>query len=368
MAPPWRNISHPRVLAISLALVLTVTLLYGGITSTTAFGAYNSAWDGAADLRDLTNQGDGETVFVRNTRAYADHSPNESVSFVLSPDGSYDTRDAQRVESFVRAGGTLVVAEDFGPGSNALLADVGAQARFGGGLLRDEHRYDVTPTFPLANNLTEHPYTADVDRLTLNRGTPVEPGNATVLATTTNYSYVDANQNGGLDDSETMQQYPVATVEQLGGGEVVAVGDPSLFINAMLERPGNRQFARNLLAAHSVRLVDTSHLDTLPPLVRAQFVLRDTPVLQTAVGFSLVVLVVYLSQAASLASALRRRLTPGRPATDLDRTALPERLEGADRSALEAWIRERHPDWDPERVVRVTDSVINETAEGGTDD
>ncbi|WP_459191546.1 DUF4350 domain-containing protein [Halosimplex sp. J119] len=368
MTRPWRRISYPRLIAVSLAVVLAITLLYGGLTSTTAFGAYNSAWDGASELRDIPGEWGGETTLIRNTSNYADHPPNGSVSFVLSPDDQYDTREARRVESFVRAGGTLVVAEDFGPESNALLADIGAQARFDGDLLRDEHHYDVTPPLPLAPNLTDHPYTAGADRLTLNRGTPVEPGNATALATTTNYSYIDVNRNGELDESETMQQYPVVTIEQLGDGEVVAVGDPSLFINAMLERPGNRQFARNLLAAHGTRLVDTSHLDSLPPLVRAQFVLRDSPLLQTAVGLSLVVIVVYLTQVTSLASAIRQWIAPGGPANELDRTTLAGESEYTDRSALERWIRERHPDWDPERVRTVTDSVINETAEGETND
>ncbi|WP_415380183.1 DUF4350 domain-containing protein [Halosimplex sp. TS25] len=368
MALLWRNVSYPRALAVSLALVLAVVLLYGGLTSTTAFGAYNSAWDGASDLRDLADDQDSEAILAQNTTAYADHDPNETVSVVLSPDESYGQTDARRVESFIREGGTLVVAEDFGKESNALLADVGAQARFDGRLLRDEHNYDTAPTLPLADNLTNHPYTEGVDQLTLNRGTPIEPGNATVLATTTNYSYVDANLNGQLDESETMRQYPVATVEQLGAGEVVAVGDPSLFINAMLEREGNRQFARNLLAAHDTRLVDVSHLETLPPLVRAQFALQDSSLLQAGVGLSLVVLVAYLTNVTSLAGAIRRRLTPGSVDSPLDADALGDPFAAADRSSVERWIHERHPDWDPERVGRVTDSVINETAEGGTDD
>lgn len=373
MAAPWRNVSYPRALAISLAVVLTVTLLYGGLTSTTAFGAYNSAWDGAADLRALSDDGNGETVLLQNTSTYADHDPNSSVSIVLSPDETYSSRDAKRIEAFVREGGTLVVAEDFGAESNALLAAIGAQARFDGRLLRDERAHDTAPTLPIASNLSAHAYTEDIDRLTLNRGTPVESNDTTVLATTTNYSYADTNVNGELDDAETMRQYPVATIEDLGAGEVVAVGDPSLFINAMLERPGNRQFTRNILAAHDTRLIDVSHLDALPPLVRAQFALRDSPLLQIAGGLALVVLVVYLRELTSVARTFRRRLLPS-SADPLDADRPEDVSPGggsgtpADRSAVERWVRERHPDWGTERVQRVTDRVMWETPKDRTND
>jgi len=374
MRPPWERVSYPRALLVALVAVLTITLLYGGLTSTTAFGAYNSAWDGATDLRDLSEQYDGETVLLQNTTTYADQSPNRTIGIVLSPDSDYTPREAQRVEQFVRAGGTLIVAEDFDSQSNVLLDAIGATARFNGSLLRDERNHDTAPTLPLVENLSTHPYTRSVDRLTLNRGTPVEPGNATVLATTTNYSYVDANLNGDLGDAETMRRYPVATVESLGAGEVVAVGDPSLFINAMLERPGNRQFARNLFDAHETRLVDVSHLEALPPLVRAQFALRDSPLLQVGIGLSLVLLVAYLSEAATLATALRRRLAPG-PAdpqladhTPAINSATGDRTTPADRGAVERWVREHHPDWDPDRVRRVTDRIMKDSPKRRGDD
>ncbi|QLH81346.1 DUF4350 domain-containing protein [Halosimplex pelagicum] len=364
MRAPWERVSYPRALLVTLAAVLAIALLYGGLTSTTAFGAYNSAWDGASELRDLSNSQNAETALLQNTTTYADHSPNGSVAFVLSPDTEYTPREADRVERFVRRGGTLVVAEDFDAQSNALLDSIGAEARFDGALLRDERNHDTAPTLPLAENLTDHPYTATVDRLTLNRGTPVEPGNATVVATTSNYSYLDANLNSQLDDAETMQKYPVAAVESLGAGDVVAIGDPSIFINAMLQRPGNQAFASALVAAHDTTLVDVSHLDALPPLVRAQFALRSAPLLQITVGFGLVLLVTYLSEAAALTRNVRRRLTPDGRNPALDAPVDPE----TDREAVAAWVRERHPDWDAGRVRRVTDRVMARTSEGQHDD
>ncbi|WP_135366262.1 DUF4350 domain-containing protein [Halosimplex halophilum] len=364
MTPPWREVSYPRALVVALATVLAITLLYGGLTSTAAFGAYNSAWDGASELRDLADRQDSETVLLQNTTTYADHPPNQSIAIVLSPDAEYTPREADRVEAFVREGGTLIVAEDFDPEPDALLEAIGAEVRFNGSLLRDERNHDTAPTFPVADARTDHPYTAGVDRLTLNRGTPVEPGNATVLATTSNYSYLDTNLDGDLDDTETMQRYPVAAVESVGAGDVVAVGDPSIFINAMLDRQGNRAFARTLLGSHDTALVDVSHLDALPPLVRAQFALRGAPLLQITVGLALVLVVTYLSEAGALAARARHRFAPGEPDPALDAPVGP----GADREAAAAWVRERHPDWDAERVRRVTDRVMARSSKGQDDD
>jgi len=365
--PPWKHVSYPRALAVTLGVILAITLLYGGLTSTTAFGAYNSAWDGASELRDLSNDWNAETALLQNTTTYADHEPNGSVAFVLSPDTEYTPREADRVERFVRAGGTLVVAEDFDAQSNELLEAVGAQAGFNGSLIRDERNHDTAPTLPRVENLTDHPSTTGVDRLTLNRGTPVEPGDATVLATTSNYSYLDANQNGELDDDETMRPYPVATVEQLGAGEVVAVGDPSLFINAMLERPGNRRFARNLLATHDTAVVDVSHLEGLPPLVRAQFALQSSTPLQVVLGLLLVLGLSYLFETATLLRRLPERIRPTAARPD-DADAQFPLDSTTDQETLERWIRGQHPDWNSERVRRVTDRIISENSEGQHDD
>lgn len=45
---------------------------------------------------------------------------------VLSPDKPYTDARTERLREFVRRGGTLVIAEDFGPNDNALLEGVGA--------------------------------------------------------------------------------------------------------------------------------------------------------------------------------------------------------------------------------------------------
>lgn len=286
MAPGPTTLGYPRALLVTLALAVVATLVVAAGTSTAAFGAYNPRWDGAADLRATADAAGTDSEVVLNTSRYGEVQPRDTVAIVLSPDERYGPTEAARLRRFVRTGGTLVVAEDFGPHANPLLAAVGADARFEGSLLRDERYNFRSPSMPVARNVSDHSLLTGVNALTLNHGTVVEPNGATVLANSSGFGYLDTGRNGQLDDDESLSSYPVATVEPVGEGRVVAVSDPSLFINVMLDRPGNRQFVRNLFAAHDLAVLDYSHAGRLPVLAVALLVVRRTPTLQVALGLA----------------------------------------------------------------------------------
>lgn len=63
--------------------------------------------------------------------------------------------------------------------------------RIDGRLVRDEHRYYRGPALPVATNLSDAPLTSGVDAFTLNYGTTLRPGNATVLARTSATGFYD---------------------------------------------------------------------------------------------------------------------------------------------------------------------------------
>jgi hypothetical protein len=295
---------------------------------------------------------------VTNTTRYAAVDPGTAVAVVLSPDRAYTDREAARVRAFVRAGGTLVVAEDFGSNGGPLLAAVGAETRFEGALVRDERSAWRSPAMPVATGVTNRsatPYTEGVGSLTLNYGTVLEPGpNATVLVRSSPFSYLDADGDGTVDGGESLASRPVVAVEPVGEGRVVAVSDPSLFLNAMLERAGNRRFASNLLGSGERVLLDYSH-STVPPLSAALLAVRSSPTL----GFALATVVLSLVAAwgvgwtGRLGSAARARL----PRTSRRAGDHPS-ATGVDPDALVAYVRRRHPDWEEGRVRRVAQGVL----------
>ncbi len=327
------EVDTPRAVLVVFAVVTLSALVFGAATSAAAFGAFNPSWEGTTDIRGIASDAGAETTVAENTTEYEAYG-NETVAVVLAPGEPYTETEIERIEAFLERGGTLLVADRAGEG-NELLAALGADARVDGALLRDERNYYRASALPRATNVTDHPLTEDVDALTLNYGTAVDPGGATVLASSSDVAYLDRNDNGQPDDEEELDTYPVATTENVSEGRVVVVGDASAFINVMAERPGNRQFARNLFSDGDTVLVDTSHSGGVPPLIAALLAVRGSPALQFGlVGVGLLV-----------AFGWQRRAFDRDDEDELRRRPSPETL--ADSAT------DRHPEFERSKVRRL---------------
>lgn len=341
------DIDYPRAVLVVLATVTVGALLVAASTSTVAFGAFNQAWDGASDLRAVADASGAPSEIVQNTTAYETTSAQRTVAVILSPETAYTTAEVTRIRSFVEAGGTLVIADDFGVHSNALLAGLGVRSRIDGRLVRDERFHYRSPAMPIARNVSTSRFTRGVDRLTLNHGTAVRPNGASVLIGTSEYAYRDANRNGALDDDETLGTYPVVTAERLGDGRVIVVGDPSALINVMLDRPGNRAFVRALFDPHERVLLDYSHAADLPPLAFALLTLRETPLLQLVIGGLGIALIALWER---YPRGVSRVTTPDTRSVDDG-----WRLDSDD---LVRVIARNNPDWQRERIGRLVQGII----------
>jgi len=347
--------SLPRVVLGALVGAVLVTLVVAAGTSSASLGAYNTNWDGTSQVRAAADSADTPTTVARNVSTYSTVPANGTLAVVLSPEERYGA-DASAVREHVRSGGTLLVAEDYGDGGNELLEAVGATARVDGRPLRDERRAGPGPAFPKASVNGSHPTTDGVDTLVLNHGTVVDPGSATTLANSSPYSYLDGNRNAALDDDETLAARPVVTTERVGEGRVVVVSDPRVFLNAMLERGDNGVFLSALVEGHDRVLLDVSHTSPVPPLAALQLSLQNSPLGTVLVGALSVGVVVVLAGDGLSVDRLRAR----RQHT-VDRGALS-------RADVVAAVRARHPEWDDDRVERVTNSLIQSASNERTDD
>ena len=349
---------YSRLLLVAFCVVTALALLSAGATTAAPFGAYNPGWDGGAGLRATADSVGADSVIVRNATRIADYPANETVVVVIAPESTYSDDGAKRLSNFVRAGGTLLVTDDVSGPINTLLDALGARARVDGRLIRDERYNYRSPALPVATNVSDHPLTTDVSKLTLNYGTPVQPNGATVLVSTSEYAYIDENRNGNLDETETLRSRPVATVERVGSGRVIVVGDPSVFINAMLERPGNRRFAGNVFAPFEHVVFDHSQTTQLPPMVVALLVIRSSELLQLCIGGLGLTLIALWSTRPSIIYRLRHRLSG---------TDAPDDGETADFDIKET-IERAYPDWDHERIQRVTQEVKTNREKGDAND
>ncbi|WP_165872062.1 DUF4350 domain-containing protein [Natrarchaeobius halalkaliphilus] len=311
------EIDWSRVLVYALGAAVVATLAVGATASTTAFGPFNSEWDGGSEFRERVAddpETDGEILL--KTTEYEALSDSETVAVVVAPEEAYADAEADRVRGFVERGGTLVVFDGVDHHGSDLLVNVGAHARFTGQHLRDEYRYDRGPMMPIATPATNHTLTDGVDRLTLNHATAVDPDpssdsdrasrNVTVLFETSEFARLEEsrmdrasetravaerNDESGPGPVSSVGSYPVATVEPVGDGRVVVVGDPSITINAMIDRPDNDDFLSNLHTGTDRVALDVSHGESLPPLSSALVTLRQSPSLQAFVGILAVVAV-----------------------------------------------------------------------------
>jgi hypothetical protein len=347
--------SLPQLLLVALALTVVLTGVVAAGTSQTAFSTYNAAWDGASELRDVATEQGADPVVALNTSQYAATDPNETIAVVLSPDEAYSPQDRQRLAAFVQQGGTVVIAEDFGATTTPLLTAVSADTRFDGAPLRDEQEYYRSPALPVATNVSDQPETRNVDQLTLNYATSLDvdatANDTTVLVRSSEFAYLDTDRDGELDDNETLASRPVVVRERAANGTVYVVSDPSVFINAMLERPGNAQFARNLFADRETVLLDYSHVTGQPPLAVALLTLQESPFWQVLVGSAGIGAIVWGRRLRDVAGGLAERLRRDRPA---DRITLSD----ADPEEIVAHLQRRHPDWDERRLRRVMRGVI----------
>lgn len=352
-----REITYPQLLLLALVSTVCLAALIASATSTAAFSIYNAAWDGTSDLQESAETVGTESSVILNTTAYERASPNQTVAVVLSPDESYTLREVERMSEFVRAGGTVLIAEDFGPQGNELLRALGVDSRVDGRLLRDERHYYRSPDLPIATNVSESNLTQGVEQLTLNHGTVVDPettGNATILVQSSEFAYLDRDGNRQLDDDETMSRRPVLVREEVGNGTVLVASDPSMFINAMMDRPGNRGFAENLFASHNRVLLDYSHVSGQPPLALALLVFRKTPLLQTVLGL------LGIGVALGWYRVDWDQLSVSRfDPRDRGRSS----IQGMDRDALRAYLQDQHPDWDEDRIDRIMTGVLTEQDE-----
>jgi hypothetical protein len=84
---------------------------------------------------------------------------------------------------------------------------------------------------------------------------------ADVLAASSYFSFLDINDNGNRDSDEPAGPLPVMAATTLGGGQVMLIADPSLFINGMSKMADNGKFIRNIAEASSGGLyIDQAHL------------------------------------------------------------------------------------------------------------
>ena len=242
------KLSYALVAAVIVAALLITVPLFN--TTKEDFSTSNTAWNGASDAKTLASS-DGYAT--RSVFALSEiGTSGDGVLFMLNPNRSvgFTADDASTLQSFVRNGGVLVLANDFGNG-NAVLNGLGVSAvRFNGSLLEDNVSKGVDAAHPLITDVNTSGLTAGVHELYFNYGTTLDVSgtNVTVLARSAPTSYLVAPAGGKATVNATTGVHPVLATLDYGNGRIVLLSDPSVFINNMLGQADNQQLLTSMLA------------------------------------------------------------------------------------------------------------------------
>ncbi len=206
--------------------VLLVAAAPGAARGQAGGGEYdtgNTAWNGLSTL-DALARGMGFEVRAQATLSWDEIEPTD-VLFILYPTAKIEPSHLTR---FLRNGGRVLLADDFGRAEEA-LRDLEI-LRGPGGAASAERFWDDQTFAPIARALDPaHPLAAGVDSITTN-----------VPAIWRDLR--EGDRVFGFDDGSVV----VAALE-IGDGRLVALSDPSVLINRMLEFEGNLAFTINLL-------------------------------------------------------------------------------------------------------------------------
>jgi hypothetical protein len=215
-----------RIAKLSALLMVLAFLTLVTRARAAPFDLTGSDWEGCAELVLLARSELGSTrVVVTGQVDFHELGPDDGL-LLLYPE---KTLDVDELSKFMRAGGRVVMLDDFGRG-DSLLQHFGmervASPRRPAEFLRNN------PQLALAEPASAHPVVSDVSRVVTNHPTGLShPDLSPVLKI----------RGNGEDD------VVVAVAGAVGKGRLLAVGDPSIVMNSMLRYGGNKAFARGLV-------------------------------------------------------------------------------------------------------------------------
>lgn len=191
------------------------------------FDLAGTDWEGCQELVRLARAELGPArVIATQQLDFHELRPEDGV-IVLHPEHMLDV---EQLAKFMRAGGRVVLLDDFGHG-DSLLRHFGMERTAAPRRPAESLRHN--PNFALAEPASAHPVVADVQRVVTNHATGL--------------SHPDLSPVLKIRAQEGDRDVVIAVAGAVGQGRLLAVGDPSTVMNAMLRYAGNKAFARGLV-------------------------------------------------------------------------------------------------------------------------
>ncbi len=269
------------MLIIVIAVIILALVAGRFYLTQSDMGLSNPYWNGLYHMS-------GETRPLYDTGELSGYGANTTL-LVINPQTNYTASESGAVMSFLSRGGQVVVMDDYG-NANSLLSGIGSPIMLNQVPLCQDVDFYLRPSLPVIKNITSSSMTANVSSLVCDHPVSLNlTSNATPLASTTNFGWLDYNDNGLLDKTEPSGIYTVAAEASYGKGMLVVFGDPDLLINSMQDKGDNAVLASNILASGTV-YVDVGHGQSIPPLEQLYYLAKFNVLAQLACVLAILLL------------------------------------------------------------------------------
>lgn len=206
--------------------------LFGALAHASPFDLAGSDWEGCSELVRLARAELGDSRVIATTQIdFTQLEPADGL-LLLYPEKSLDVDELSK---FMRAGGRVVLLDDFGRG-DSLLRHFGMNRVPMPKNPAEALRHN--PQLALAEPASAHPVVADVNRVVTNHATGLShPDLSPVLKVrAVGEPDVFIAVAGAVGDKPPAPQ-----------GRFLVASDPSMVMNSMLRYAGNKSFARGLV-------------------------------------------------------------------------------------------------------------------------
>ena len=355
--------------AMTIAVALLALNLVGPIISTsTDFSIFNTGWNGTSNLAMTVYETgkfspsfrvsatDTDLEVVKLGLDELELSPLDTALIIIGPTKDFTESEGAILGDFVREGGVLLLADDFGTG-NSLLSSMGAGSRFSGKLVMDLS-FEKRPEFSVCFDFEDDAVATNVTTVLLNYPSSIiTAAGAEAIAYTSVASWLDQNGDHSYQPGEPWGPFPMLVRENLGLGTIFLLSDPSVLINGMRGHMDNAVFSDNLIAEISSERLevyfDESHRLYFDPVTITMTIAGSfsTEAKMTLFLIALALLVWlstnYLDTASiwiwrKIRNAIRAFL-----ALILRRKIEEEAPVAPDIEKLTRQLTEKHPDWRP---------------------
>ncbi|QYZ79567.1 DUF4350 domain-containing protein [Methanofollis formosanus] len=240
-----------RFLAAAAVLLICLSAAVFHLSTTyDDYSRYNVQWNGTSAFFSQLEERGAESITDPNDLVHYD----DTLLLIVAPEGPPGPERIKAYNNFLARNNTLVLCDDTGEAAALLDALPATITILPGTVSSVEREYTTTAAvrgYPVGN----HTLVEGVSAVLLNRPAALEGGMP--LLQTSLLSWADEDQNGRIDGEETVGRYRLGVTEKIGGGELIVIGDPGIFLNSMAGLgEGNKQFRENILSLRPVVLVD----------------------------------------------------------------------------------------------------------------